>query len=190
MASYYTWKGKGILIDINMNSLTLGSYCWWRCGMISSKFIFVLLCCHGNIVSPWRSLKPILFGVAPSQQIIGIPELSNNTSFDFGVLCFMEMWNFQVQNSFLFGVVACHGSFISTLRESKAHWKGNSPSPHKSKIPELPNDTSLDFGVLLFMKMWHFQVQNLFCLVVKSWHYFLALENPWSPFIWYCTLTT
>ncbi len=32
-------------------------------------------------------------------------------------------------------------------------------------VPELSNDTSFNFGILLFMEMWHFQVQNLICLV-------------------------
>jgi hypothetical protein len=58
-----------------------------------------------------------------------------------------------------------------TLRVSKAHWIGDSPSQHKCKIPELSNDTSFDFGVILVVEMWHFQVQNWFlfgCVVITT----------------------
>ncbi len=49
-----------VLIDINMKHS-------------SSKFVFVLLCCHGNVVSPWRIPEAHLFHFVLSQQIIRIP---------------------------------------------------------------------------------------------------------------------
>jgi hypothetical protein len=61
---------------------------------------------------------------------------------------------------------------------------------HISRTPELSNDTSFNSGVQLAMEMWHFQFQNLFCLVVLSWHHYLNLENFQSPLNWWLALPT
>jgi hypothetical protein len=49
-------------------------------GLSSSKFVFVLLCCHGNVVSPRRIPEAHLFHFALSQQIIGIPGILHKKS--------------------------------------------------------------------------------------------------------------
>jgi hypothetical protein len=98
----------------------------------SSKFVFVLLCCHGNVVSPWRVPEAHLFGVVLSQHIVKIPELSNDTSFDSGVLLVMEMWHFQVQNSFCLVVLSCWFPWSQMIHKGERKWasEGCSSSNH------------------------------------------------------------
>jgi hypothetical protein len=82
---------------------TQGSYLRWRCGTFNFKICFVWLCCHGTIVSTLRVSKAHWIGDLPSQHKSSLPEVSNDNSFNLGVLLAVEMWHFQVQISFLFG---------------------------------------------------------------------------------------
>jgi hypothetical protein len=93
-----------LLIDSNLNSMTLGSYWPWRCGIFKFTIRIVWLCCHGAIVLTLRVSKAHWIGDSPSTHTISIPELYNDSSFNFGVLLEVEMWDFQVQIR-LFGCV-------------------------------------------------------------------------------------
>jgi hypothetical protein len=52
-----------------------------------------------------RVSKAHCIGNSPSQHNCKLPELSNDASFDSGVILAVEMWHFQVQNFVLFGSV-------------------------------------------------------------------------------------
>jgi hypothetical protein len=93
---------------------TQGSYWQWRCGTFNFKIRFIWLCCHGVIVSTLRVSKAHFICDLPSQHKCKIPELSNVTSFDSGVLLVVEI-------KIRFVWLCCHGTIFLTLRVSEAN---------------------------------------------------------------------
>jgi hypothetical protein len=148
--------------------LTLGSYCSWRCGTFKFKIRFVWLWNHGAIVLTLRVSKTHWVGNSPSQHKSRISELSNDTSFNFGVLLFMEMWHFQVQIRILFG--------CEVMVPVSQPWESPKPielvtRPHNINLkyqsfPMIPHST---LGSYCSWRCGTFKFNICSCLVVLLW---------------------
>jgi hypothetical protein len=81
-----------------------------------------LLCCHGIFVSTLRVSKAHWIGDLPSQYKGKLPELSNDTSFDPGVLLVIEMWPFKFKIRFCLVVLSWYICFDLESLQSPLNW--------------------------------------------------------------------
>jgi hypothetical protein len=107
-----------------------------------------------------------------------------------GVLLFMEMWHFQFQNLFLFGCEVM--AMLSCLGESMKPfylvlWCTHNKKVEYNSFPMIPHLTQ---GSYCSWRCGTFKFKIHSCLFVLLRQCCCALENPWSPFIWYWALTT